>query len=516
MDIPRILLFFTFPFSCVLGQEIAVLNNEKVSISCLNQLNTNFRECNLSIMPNGKELYFMSTRRKPFNKSFGDGDIYKSTYVDSTWTNPEYIDQINTNNGEDEPSVSYDGENIYFQSWRNSWESSGGPYYVAEIDNGKLKNVKGLGGGINQFFRKQYRSNLGYATDGMAISPDGNLFIVACGPSYKGKMDLYFSIKKHGVWTFPKLLNASTIGDERSVYIAADNKTIYFSSDGYDGFGKLDIYKTTWNGVNAEEPMNIGKPFNTRKDDMGFVISGRGEAAYFIRDLDIYYADLRGKKKSLKPDPSVLVYGKIMFNDTPVQKPVRIVSEGLILGTTYSDEYGRYSINVPSGFSIADVFVEGAEEQYQHYKITSKSKRYEEFKVDFFAFQKSQDEKDTTIEVPSSELEQHLSTMIYFEFDEFDLSFDELIKLKNLIQSINQSSVIYIVGHTDHTGTERYNLDLSRKRAIAVQDFIIEFTGLNKNQIILRFEGERNTLNKGDTLEERSLNRRVSVKIMNH
>jgi outer membrane protein OmpA-like peptidoglycan-associated protein len=261
--------------------------------------------------------------------------------------------------------------------------------------------------------------------------------------------------------------------------------------------------------------MNIGKPFNTRKDDMGFVISGRGEAAYFIRDLDIYYADLRGKKKSLKPDPSVLVYGKIMFNDTPVQKPVRIVSEGLILGTTYSDEYGRYSINVPSGFSIADVFVEGAEEQYQHYKITSKSKRYEEFKVDFFAFHKSQDEKDTTIEVPSSELE-HLSTMIYFEFDEFDLSFDELIKLKNLIQSINQSSVIYIVGHTDHTGTERYNLDLSRKRAIAVQDFIIEFTGLNKNQIIMRFEGERNTLNKGDTLEERSLNRRVSVKIMNH
>ena len=77
---------------------------------------------------------------------------------------------------------------------------------------------------------------MGYATDGMAISPDGNLFIVACG-SDKGNMDLYFSIKKHGLWTFPELLNVSTRGDERSVYIAADNQTIYFSSDGYDGFG---------------------------------------------------------------------------------------------------------------------------------------------------------------------------------------------------------------------------------------------------------------------------------------
>ena len=65
-------------------------------------------------------------------------------------------------------------------------------------------------------------------------------------------MDLYFSIKKHGLWTFPELLNVSTRGDERSVYIAADNKTIYFSSDGYGGFGKLDIFKTKWNGKNGE------------------------------------------------------------------------------------------------------------------------------------------------------------------------------------------------------------------------------------------------------------------------
>ena len=169
MDKLRILLFLAFPCSCVLGQEIEVLTNENARISCLKQLNTEFRECNLSIMPNGNELYFMSTRKKPFNSSFGDGDIYKAIYTDSAWLSPEYLTQINTANGEDEPSVSYDGEKIYFQSWLNYWESSGGPYYEAEIANGKLINIKGLGGGINQFFRKHYRINMGYATDGMAI-----------------------------------------------------------------------------------------------------------------------------------------------------------------------------------------------------------------------------------------------------------------------------------------------------------------------------------------------------------
>ena len=67
-----------------------LLTNEHVDIRPLDGLNTNFRECNLSIMPNGKELYFMSTRRKPFNTSFGDGDIYKALYIDSAWIAPDF------------------------------------------------------------------------------------------------------------------------------------------------------------------------------------------------------------------------------------------------------------------------------------------------------------------------------------------------------------------------------------------------------------------------------------------
>ena len=504
----------------VKSQEIVVLNNEHVDIRPLENLNSNFRECNLSIAPNGKELYFMSTRKKPFNNSFGDGDIYKTIYQDSVWMAPEYVTQINTNNGEDEPSVSYDGEKIYFQSWLNYWESSGGPYYEAEIINGKLKNIKGLGGGINQFFRKYSLLNMGYATDGMAVSPDGNLFLVACGADYKGNMDLYFSVKQNGLWTFPELLNVSTSGDERSVYIAADNKTIYFSSDGHGGFGKLDIFKAKWNGINAEGPVNIGQPFNTRKDDRGFVISGRGDAAYFIRDLDIYFANIKEAQFSLKPEQRVLIYGKIQLNNKPAQKVVRIMSEGNLIGETSSDDDGRYSITIPAGFSVAEVFVDDSKNRYHRQTIASNSNLYKEFQIDFLAHENSVLKVDSILKedseaTPISETD-HLHTVIYFEFDTFDIPSEEIFKLKKLLESINQASLVQVIGHTDHVGNVQYNLDLSKKRALSVQHYITEHTGLNKNQFVIKFFGEGKPLNKSNTPQSRSMNRRVYVKIVNH
>ena len=81
---------------------------------------------------------------------------------------------------------------------------------------------------------------------------------------------------------------------------------------------------------------------------------------------------------------------------------------------------------------------------------------------------------------------------------------------------MNPSSVVYIVGHTDHVGSNQYNLELSEKRAQAVKDWIIDFSGLNENQCIITYKGESKVLNSGTTSKERSINRRVSVKLLNH
>ena len=511
---------FLFAMNSLFAQEIEVLKYDSiVVIEKLNSLNTEDRECNLSLMPNGDVLYFMSTRSRLGSNGLGDGDIYRVFNNGEGWGRPEFVSQINTYSGEDEPSVSYDGEKIYFQSWKDNWEGSGGPYYEAIIVNNQLKKIKGLGGGINRFFRREFRANMGYATDGMAISPDGNLFIVACGSQYNGNMDLYYSKKTDNVWSFPLRLDVSTNGNERSVYIAADNQTIYFSSDGHGGFGGLDILKTTFKNNKTGPVSNIGKPFNTRKNDMGFVISGKGESAFFIRDLDIYFADLEHVNDEVKPSSSSLIYGKVLFNGKPVQAELIVQSNGETLGETETDENGKYSISISNSFLNATVFVkENIDSVFTSKEIISKGQRYEEFEVDFRA-QKMEVEpqlKQVNMDEDRTEKEVAHEIIVYFDFDQARIENTEIIKLKSLLNIVHPGSIVFIVGHTDHIGTEDYNTNLSTKRAEAVKDWFDQNARLKTTQIELKFKGEAETLNDGITHNERAKNRRVTVKVISN
>jgi outer membrane protein OmpA-like peptidoglycan-associated protein len=294
--------FFLCASMTIFAQEYEILQHSKpIQIVPLPQLNSSDRECNLSLVPNGKSLFFMSTRAKR-GGVIGNGDIYQSDFVHGTWQAPIPLETINTSSGEDEPTFSQDGSEMYYQSWDGNWKSLGGPYYRAEQRSGKWVKTGSMGSNINRFFTLESQTNFGYGTDGMAVSADGKLFIVACGANYDGPMDLYYSVKTKDGWSYPKIMGVSTDGDERSVFIAADNRTIYFSSDGMGGFGGLDIFKVQIdkNGK-LGEPVNIGAPFNTPADDMGFVASADGKSAFFIRNLDIYFADISELSEKIKP-----------------------------------------------------------------------------------------------------------------------------------------------------------------------------------------------------------------------
>ena len=311
------------------SQKIEILvHPEKIQISEIKQLNTDERECNISIMPDGKTLFYMSTRALKNGGMMGNGDIYQSNFRNAIWQTPTALgENINTFSGEDEPSVDAEGKSIYYQSWDGDWRMKNGPYFNAKLGSKGWAKGIGLGGGITQFFAKESSANMGYGTDGMAVSSDGNLFIVACGPDYEGDMDIYYSIKKNGVWSYPKIMGVSTDGDERSVFIAGDNKTIYFSSDGHGGFGGLDIFKVVIeeNGK-LGKIINIGAPFNTAADDQGFVASVDGKSAFFIRNLDIYYANISELTEKIKPINSSIDTSSII-----IKKEEEIVKKAKIL-----------------------------------------------------------------------------------------------------------------------------------------------------------------------------------------
>lgn len=502
----------------LLAQEVEVLQyTSKINIRALDVLNTEYRECNLSLTPGGQALYFMSTRiENPRNRNVeGQGDLYRSNLQDGgLWGEPQKVNELNTRRGEDEPSVSFDGQKIVFQSWKDNWEDTGGPYYEAIINGGVVQSIRGLGGGINQYFRMMFKLHSGFGTDGMAVSPDGNTFIVACGASYSGNMDLYYSTQNNGSWSYPKLLGVSTDSDDRSVFIAADNTTFYFSSDGHGGFGGLDIFKSTLNKGQVGPISNIGEPFNSTSNDMGFVISGAGAEAFFVRDLDVWFADLSGIDEDLKPKETVLVYGKIEVNQQPVEMTVIVVSDDEILGQARSNSKGVYELSIPGPIKTSSVSVLEDRKGMFSNKIIEpiKNERYSEFPIDFIYTSKNKVEDQS---VKKEDVSQLRELVVYFDFDSHIIPAAEAARVQKVISEFmepNQNQFI-VTGYTDLIGKDSYNMSLSKSRAEAVASLLKQVFSVDPKRLLVDFKGEQNQLNSGSTQAERAKNRRVVIRV---
>jgi hypothetical protein len=77
----------------------------------------------------------------------------------------------------------------------------------------------------------------------------------------------------------------NTFKNEISPFIHSDNKTLYFSSDGLPGMGNFDIFMSQRDSLgNWSNPSNIGYPINTHKDEIGFVVAAQGDKGYLSSD----------------------------------------------------------------------------------------------------------------------------------------------------------------------------------------------------------------------------------------
>jgi hypothetical protein len=105
-----------------------------------------------------------------------------------------------------------------------------------------------------------------------------SLLISMTTPDALGDEDLYVSVKQpNGKWSKPKNLGTSinTSGFEISPFLAADNKTLYFSSNGHQGYGGADVYISqrlydSWDVWT--KPVNLGQPINSPGFDAYFSI----------------------------------------------------------------------------------------------------------------------------------------------------------------------------------------------------------------------------------------------------
>ena len=119
-----------------------------------------------------------------------------------------------------------------------------------------------------------------------SLSSDNNMmFFTSDRPGGYGGLDIY-QVRRlpDGSWGLPRNLGAeiNTEYDEETPIIHPDGKTLFFSSEGHNSMGNLDIF---YSHVNADsswsEPVNIGYPINTPDDDFFFMPTTTLNKAYY-------------------------------------------------------------------------------------------------------------------------------------------------------------------------------------------------------------------------------------------
>ena len=107
------------------------------------------------------------------------------------------------------------------------------------------------------------------------------------------------------------------------------------------------------------------------------------------------------------------------------------------------------------------------------------------------------------------------SSGILFDVDKATLRPEAKLDLQKLARILNKydDTDILIEGHTDSTGPDEYNLDLSEKRAQSVANHLASSDVIPTRFTIMGY-GESQPVAMNDTPEGRQANRRVEIAIM--
>lgn len=235
-------------------------------------------------------ILFCSTRRFSIfkDRSSFDGtriyNIYQVQEIDtSTWSAPSLLkSEFNSLYTNGPLSIAPDGKTVYFTSdvdksnvskKRKSKNSAG--IFIADLTPAGLQNIV-------PFKYNSLQYNIAFPS----ISSDGKyLFFASDMPGGQGKSDIWYCEFINGEWSEPVNPGPKINSPERDnfPYLHSSGK-LYFSSERSGGYGKYDVYSTTLNYGNWEDPERLSEPINSPSDDFAFVATDDLQTGYFSSD----------------------------------------------------------------------------------------------------------------------------------------------------------------------------------------------------------------------------------------
>ena len=251
--------------------------HENVEVENLKKLNTPYLD--YSAMTHDDGVIFTSTR-----------GVLRMSKVTDTWTKSNFSDVFFAKKNEEgkferpEPiegainkkyhdgvtTISKTGTVMFFSRNNSKGKRKDGvidlKIYTSIFVDGAWKDAKEL---------KAINGN-NFASCHPTLSADGKLLYFASNrPGGFGGMDIYVSENVDGKWEEPQNLGptVNSAGNELFPFVTEEG-TLFFASNGHKGLGGLDVFYAEKASMFDEATWtirkNIGKPFNTKKDDFGF------------------------------------------------------------------------------------------------------------------------------------------------------------------------------------------------------------------------------------------------------
>ena len=407
-------------------------------------------------------LFFTSTR----NQAKGDelsgitgtknADIFYSQKDDKgKWQRPEVIDtELNTDWDEGACCLSPDGRTMYLTQCKTDPDY---PRFATIVTSqrsdaawSKATELKMTNDTLSTFAHP-------------AVSPDGQwLYFVSDMPGGMGGYDIWrVRLTTNGVGGVENVgAPINTAGDEKFPTFRP-NGDLYFSSDGHEGMGGLDIYiaKPNSNGWRIEHP---GFPLNSQGDDFGMTFEGMKNQGFFSSN--------RGDGKGwdhiysfYNPEIIQTVKGWVYEQDgyELTQAVVYMVgNDGTNMKLSVKGD-GSFTQEIKAGVDYVLLGTcKGFLNHQEHIKVEP-VKKSEEYVLQFPL---------ASISAPV------LIDNIFYDFDKATLRPESASALDELVVLLkeNPNVTIELSAHTDYKGSAEYNKRLSQRRAESVVKYLTE------------------------------------------
>ncbi|WP_291135861.1 OmpA family protein [Flavobacterium sp. UBA7663] len=428
-----------------------------------------------AVLTNDNNVYFASARNtSKRNSNFNEEpylDIYKATYnANGTISDAVAVDNINTKWHDGPASITSDGNTMYYGS-----ESFNEKEYVKDKAKkskfGKIYLYKATKEGDKWSNSKPLPfNNKEYDVRNPSISKDGKtLYFSSNMPGGFGGEDIWKVAVNGDEYGTPENLGAkvNTEANESFPFITDDN-ILFFSSNGKQGFGGYDIFKMDLN--KGTEAMNVGEPVNTSKDDFAFTYNATKKVGFFSSNRD-------GVDNIYKADPVCNVQALVRVKDA---KTGKVIEGATVMLVDEKQKTVSNQTTALNGETLTGVAC------YTAYSAQVSKSGYES---GVFEVTKAENEQVVveallTPIMPIITEKEVILEPIYFEFNKSNITAEGAAELDKLVAVMNEypNMVIFAKSHTDSRGSDKYNMNLSDRRAKSTVQYLIS-KGIAKDRI---------------------------------